>query len=79
MEEGMRELRLALPKGRILDDALLLLKEQGYPLPEEIADTRKLLLAVPEAGLELILAKRWMFPPMWSTVSPMWASWEKMS
>ncbi|WP_028988205.1 ATP phosphoribosyltransferase [Thermicanus aegyptius] len=53
----MRELRLALPKGRILDDALLLLKEQGYPLPEEIADTRKLLLAVPEAGLELILAK----------------------
>lgn len=53
----MRNLRLALPKGRILEDAIKLLQKGGYSIPESLLDSRKLLFSLPEEGLELILAK----------------------
>lgn len=53
----VRSLRLALPKGRILEDALALLQKGGYPLPEEVFESRKLLFTLPGEGIELILAK----------------------
>ncbi|MGJ7911225.1 ATP phosphoribosyltransferase [Neobacillus sp. LXY-1] len=50
-------LTIAMPKGRIFEEALKLLKKAGYRLPPEFDDSRKLILDVPEEGLRFILAK----------------------
>lgn len=54
MTEG---LRVALPKGRIFDEAVALLRRCGVPLPAELEASRRLVLAVPDAALTFILAK----------------------
>lgn len=53
----MGNLVIALPKGRILEEAESLLRSSGIHLPESLADSRKLHLHLEEAGLDLILAK----------------------
>ncbi len=50
-------IRIAMPKGRIFDEAVELLRQTGHQLPLEFDDSRKLVLPIPEAGLQLILAK----------------------
>ncbi|GEL07836.1 ATP phosphoribosyltransferase [Salisediminibacterium halotolerans] len=50
-------LTVAMPKGRIFDDAVDLLRKAGYPLPPEFEDSRKLIIDVPEASMQFILAK----------------------
>ncbi|UCZ52644.1 ATP phosphoribosyltransferase [Bacillus shivajii] len=50
-------LTVAMPKGRIFDEAVSLLREAGYPLPPEFDESRKLIIEVPEAGMQFILAK----------------------
>lgn len=50
-------LTVAMPKGRIFTDAVDLLKEAGYDLPEEFSDSRKLIVEAPKAGMRFILAK----------------------
>jgi ATP phosphoribosyltransferase len=50
-------LRVAMPKGRIFEEAVQLFREAGYDLPPEFEDTRKLILEVPQAGMSFILAK----------------------
>ena len=51
-------LKVAMPKGRIYKQAIKLFQEAGIPIPDDLDDdSRKLILASPEAGMEFILAK----------------------
>ncbi|WP_078543936.1 ATP phosphoribosyltransferase [Litchfieldia alkalitelluris] len=54
----MREiLTIAMPKGRIFEEAVVLLRNAGYQLPPEFDDSRKLIIDVPEESIRFILAK----------------------
>ncbi|KIL42928.1 ATP phosphoribosyltransferase [Jeotgalibacillus campisalis] len=53
----MKELTIAMPKGRIFEEAVVMLKRAGYKLPPEFDDSRKLIIDVPEEKLRFILAK----------------------
>lgn len=50
-------LTIAMPKGRIFNDAVKLLSQAGFQLPPEFDDSRKLILDVPEENFRFILAK----------------------
>ena len=50
-------LRIAMPKGRIFKKAAELFREAGMELPGDMDDSRKLILTVPELGMEFIMAK----------------------
>ncbi|MBU8906721.1 ATP phosphoribosyltransferase [Desertibacillus haloalkaliphilus] len=50
-------LTVAMPKGRIFEEAADLLRKAGYDLPDEFDDSRKLIIDAPDAGLRFILAK----------------------
>ncbi len=50
-------LTIAMPKGRIFDEAAELLRRAGYKLPPEFADSRKLIIDVPQENFRFILAK----------------------
>ncbi|MBD1381458.1 ATP phosphoribosyltransferase [Metabacillus arenae] len=53
----MSSLTIAMPKGRIFEEAADLLRQAGYRLPPEFDDSRKLILDVPEENIRFILAK----------------------
>ncbi|MFO1444539.1 ATP phosphoribosyltransferase [Bacillus sp. Bva_UNVM-123] len=54
----MRErLTIAMPKGRIFNDAVEILCQAGFRLPPEFDDSRKLIIDVPEENFRFILAK----------------------
>lgn len=48
---------IAMPKGRIFEEAVELLRIAGYRLPPEFEDSRKLIIDVEEEGFRFILAK----------------------
>ncbi|WP_454193119.1 ATP phosphoribosyltransferase [Paenibacillus sp. Marseille-Q7038] len=50
-------LKVAMPKGRIYKKASQLFRAAGIYIPEDIDDTRKLVIPIPEASLEFIMAK----------------------
>jgi ATP phosphoribosyltransferase len=50
-------LTIAMPKGRIFEEAADLLRAAGYRLPPEFEDSRKLIIDVPEENFRFILAK----------------------
>lgn len=50
-------LTIAMPKGRIFEDAVQLLRKAGFQLPPEFDNSRKLILEVPEEKFRFILAK----------------------
>ena len=50
-------LKVAMPKGRIYKKASKLFREAGLDIPEDVDDTRRLIIEVPEAGMEFIMAK----------------------
>jgi ATP phosphoribosyltransferase len=50
-------LTIAMPKGRIFEEAAALMRQAGYPLPEEFDESRKLILDIEEASMRFILAK----------------------
>ncbi|WP_027409915.1 ATP phosphoribosyltransferase [Anoxybacteroides tepidamans] len=50
-------LTIAMPKGRIFEEALELMRKAGYALPPEFAESRKLMIDVPEERMRFILAK----------------------
>jgi ATP phosphoribosyltransferase len=56
-EDWQGVLSIAVPKGRILSEALALFRQAGYPVPHDVDDSRRLIVDVPEAGMRLILAK----------------------
>jgi ATP phosphoribosyltransferase len=50
-------LTIAMPKGRIFEEASDLLRKAGFRLPPELEDSRKLIIDVPEENFRFILAK----------------------
>jgi len=50
-------LKVAMPKGRIYKKASALFRSAGLPVPLDVDETRKLVISLPEAGMEFILAK----------------------
>jgi ATP phosphoribosyltransferase len=50
-------LRIAMPKGRIYKKAAALFREAGLDLPEDLDDSRKLIIPVPDLNMEFIMAK----------------------
>ena len=50
-------LRIAMPKGRIYKKAAALFREAGFALPDDLDDSRKLIIPVPQLGMEFIMAK----------------------
>lgn len=50
-------LTIAMPKGRIFEEAAEMLRTAGYKLPPEFDENRKLIIEVPKEGLRFILAK----------------------
>jgi ATP phosphoribosyltransferase len=50
-------LTIAMPKGRIFEEAVDLLRQSGYRLPPEFEDSRKLIIEVEEENFRFILAK----------------------
>lgn len=48
---------VAMPKGRIFDEAVELLRKADYPIPPEFDESRKLIIEAPEAKMRFILAK----------------------
>lgn len=58
MSEVRRDiLKVAMPKGRIYKQASKLFREAGLPIPSDFDDTRKLIIELPEMGMEFIMAK----------------------
>lgn len=51
------QLTIAMPKGRIFEEAYDLLIEAGFNLPTTIDISRKLMLEIPEENIRFILAK----------------------
>ena len=50
-------LKVAMPKGRIYKQASKLFREAGVSIPDDFDDSRKLVIPLPEAGMEFIMAK----------------------
>jgi ATP phosphoribosyltransferase len=50
-------LTIAMPKGRIFEEAVELLRLAGYNLPPEFKDSRRLIIEVEEENFRFILAK----------------------
>ncbi|WP_392396819.1 ATP phosphoribosyltransferase [Paenibacillus senegalimassiliensis] len=46
-----------MPKGRIYKKASILFREAGILIPGDVDDSRKLVIPLPEIGMEFILAK----------------------
>ncbi len=53
----MKELTIAMPKGRIFEEAYEMLIQAGFNLPEEVEMSRKLMIEIPEEKIRFILAK----------------------
>lgn len=50
-------IKVAMPKGRIYKKAAALFREAGIDIPHDVDETRKLVIPLPEIGMEFILAK----------------------
>jgi ATP phosphoribosyltransferase len=55
--EMTEQLTIAMPKGRIFEEAADLLRAAGYRLPPEFDDSRKLIIDVEEENFRFILSK----------------------
>ncbi|KPB05605.1 ATP phosphoribosyltransferase [Bacillus sp. CHD6a] len=53
----MSVLTIAMPKGRIFEEAAQLLVQAGYNIPPDLEDSRKLIIDVPNENMRFILAK----------------------
>lgn len=53
----MNELTIAMPKGRIFEEAYVLLQKAGYQLPDDLDESRKLIVEAPNEKIRFILAK----------------------
>lgn len=50
-------LKVAMPKGRIYKQASKLFRQAGIPIPEDFDDSRRLIIPLPHAQMEFIMAK----------------------
>jgi len=53
----MSMLTIAMPKGRIFEEAAALMREAGYKLPADLDESRKLIIEIPEENMRFFLAK----------------------
>ncbi|MFS1514827.1 ATP phosphoribosyltransferase [Chengkuizengella sp. SCS-71B] len=53
----MDMLKVAMPKGRIFKQASQLFRDANIPIPKDFDDSRKLIIPIPEANMEFIMAK----------------------
>jgi ATP phosphoribosyltransferase len=53
----MSELTIAMPKGRIFEEAYALLQKAGFQLPDDLEESRKLIVEAPGENIRFILAK----------------------
>jgi len=53
----VNDLTIAMPKGRIFEEAYQMLLEAGFNLPEEVEMSRKLMIEIPEEKIRFILSK----------------------
>lgn len=53
----MSELTIAMPKGRIFEEAYVLLQKAGFELPDDLEESRKLIVEAPGENIRFILAK----------------------
>ncbi|QQE74058.1 ATP phosphoribosyltransferase [Brevibacillus composti] len=57
LPDNERKLTIAMPKGRIFEEAIAFLQQAGLEVTRELQDSRKLIIPVENASLEFILAK----------------------
>lgn len=57
VSEMAATLKVAMPKGRIYKQVSILFAKAGIPMGDDFDESRKLIIAVPEAGMEIIMAK----------------------
>ncbi|GAA4719122.1 ATP phosphoribosyltransferase [Brevibacillus fulvus] len=55
--DNLQKLTIAMPKGRIFEEAVGFLQEAGLQITSDLAESRKLIIPVPETNLQFILAK----------------------
>lgn len=53
----LEPIKVAMPKGRIYKQASALFRAAGLPIPTDFDDSRKLIIPLPEANMEFIMAK----------------------
>lgn len=53
----LERLKVAMPKGRIYKQASALFRKANVPIPRDLDETRKLIISVPEANMDFIMAK----------------------
>ena len=53
----MKRLRIAVTKGRLLEDSLALFEQAGLDCTEVRADTRKLILPIANYPMDVVLSK----------------------
>jgi len=53
----VNDLTIAMPKGRIFEEAYQMLLEAGFNLPEEVEMSRKLMIEIPEEKNSLYFIK----------------------
>ncbi|MDF2682055.1 MAG: phosphoribosyltransferase, partial [Brevibacillus sp.] len=54
--DNSQKLTIAMPKGRIFEEAVHFLQQAGLQVTAELQDSRKLVIPVENAQLEFILA-----------------------
>lgn len=57
LTDRTQKLTIAMPKGRIFEEALVFLKQAGVDVVADLHDSRKLIIPVPNSPLQFILAK----------------------
>ncbi|MEJ8548686.1 ATP phosphoribosyltransferase [Brevibacillus borstelensis] len=57
LTDNERKLTIAMPKGRIFEEAVAFLQQAGMQVTAELQDSRKLIIPVKNTSLEFILAK----------------------
>ena len=53
----MNRLKIAVTKGRLLEDSLDLFEQMGFDCSEVRADTRKLILPISNYPMDVVLSK----------------------
>ena len=62
MEEKQESLILALPKGRVFEDVLPILKDSNFELTDDPRKTRKLVLDTKNKKVKILLVRGWDVP-----------------
>jgi ATP phosphoribosyltransferase len=57
LSDNERKLTIAMPKGRLFEEAVAFLQQAGMQVTAELQDSRKLIIPVKNTSLEFILAK----------------------